>query len=288
MAGFTLLHPISKKQFFMSSAIKRILVPVETNNGSLRFAGQAAELALSHGASLALLHVANPRECTGRLLGLYNFSGVRCFHRLTNEKTSLLHTWKQSLEHQWGVEVSVAVDWGNKMETITRHLHEQEIDLLLLKNATSAVNEKGLSWAGMVEIIDKSPCQVMTFLTDVDSLTQWKEIVIPVGGYIPEARIQAILGIARNLQLKIHLLNMRDPEKYPDDSDFYFITETLKRIKAHGRIQVECRHLMQGSNRIKALFNYAALAGADLLMTNMHIDHSKEMPTESFYSIDYA
>jgi nucleotide-binding universal stress UspA family protein len=271
----------------MSTGINSILVPIGTEASSLEFAQQAAGFAREHHARLSLLHMADIQECKGRFLGLFNFEGALSLHRITNEKTALLHTWKQTLEEQYGIPVTVTVDWGKPVRTLTRHLREQGTDLLLLKQAPAAKG-RGFSGYTLRQVIDQSPCQVMTLLSDAHSLCEWKQVVLPVSGYIPEARINALLGIAGKLPLKVHLLSMRDGDTRETDPDFYFITETLKRIKTHGHIQVECRHL-HGTDRIQSFLQYAGKVGADLLMTNMHRDKdSAELPREAFYFMDYA
>lgn len=275
-----------EQRIAMNRTIQKIAAPVDFDNVSLAFARQAAEFAQQHQASLSLIHVASFSECRGRFLKWFSYKGVQQLHTLTDEKTRLLHTWKRRFEQDYGITVRCKVEWGNTAGKITQYLREENFDLLLLHadaSVTTRLQQPGL----VTRLISESSCQVMTMLSGVVSLNQWKQVVLPVSGYVPEARLQAIVKVAEQLKLKIHLLNMTETDPLNDAPDFHYITETLKRIKAYGEIPVECKQV-SGADRIKMMFNYSKKAGADLLMTNLHRDRLLRAPGESFYFMGFA
>jgi nucleotide-binding universal stress UspA family protein len=272
----------------MQPHIKRILAPVQTDTASLWLARQAAELANAHNASLHLLHVADPRECPGHFFNWFSFSGAQAFHRLTMEKTHLINTWERSLERDFDIPVSSGVVWGRRSKCILEEAGANNIDLIAVSGHVPANNPHAAK-TELSRVIEKSPCQVITLLSGSRDISDWKQVVIPVNDYIPEARIQALAGIAGQMPLKVHLVTSVQPESTAQDHEFYFITETIKRLKPAGNIQVQCGSIGTNGNSVVAFLRYARKVGADLLMTNRHADQlAKSAPIDTFYATGYA
>jgi hypothetical protein len=272
----------------MQSAIRSILVPVQADAASLSFAGQAAEIAKEHKAELHLLQTAGMYECRNHFLNLFTFAGVKDYHRLTNEKTALLNTWKKWLEKEYSIPVSITVDWGRWKDTLLKHAERSGADLIVLREEPAHMKQRWFRITELEGILEESPCQVITILGGHKGMQEWKQVVMPVTDDIPEKRIYTITEIAKKLKLKIHLVTVAGSERKNRQSDFYFLTETLKRLKPAGNIQVECRCLNENSNPSHSFLHYAQAVGADLLMTNMRAatmqDHK---PNEAFHFMNY-
>lgn len=273
----------------MNPSIRHILTPVQLDTASLSIARQVAQFARQHNAELHLLHIADMRECENRFFNLFTSRGAKNYHRLTRQKTDLLNTWKRWLEKEYEITVSATVDWGRWKTSVLKHTEETSADMIALGEDPKHVKTSFFRKSSLEYIIEKSPCQVITFFPGKHSMLEWKQVVMPVTHCVPETRIQAIVDIARQLKLKIHLVTVSAAEKTGHGSDFYFLTETLKRLKPAGNIQIECKCLKENSNPVLSFIRYARSIGADLLMTNMHaniIENPK--PKESFYFMEYA
>jgi hypothetical protein len=256
----------------VKDTVKRILAPVRLDASSLSVAKQVAELAREHDAEMILLHMADIRECQNRFLSFFTRRGAENFHRLTKEKTELLQTWKRWLEKEYGIKVQVVVDWDHWKKGILKHAQALEADMIALKAAS--FSKRSIFGKQYIEyLIEKSPCQVVGFLSDTTHVNQWKQVVMPITDFIPETRIQTIANIARMLQLKVHLVTIATHETENRSADFYFLTETLKRLKPLGNIQVACRCLKDNSSHTDSFLRYAQEVGADIIITNRMFSH---------------
>lgn len=273
----------------MNTSIRYILLPVQLDTASLSVARQAAEFAAKHNADLHLLHIADMKECQKRFFNLFTRSGANDYHRITRQKTDMLNTWKRWLGKEYNINVSTTVDWGNWKKNILKHAEETGADLIALAEDPKHTKRTFFKISPLEQIIEKSPCQVITFFPGRHSMQEWKQVVIPVTRCIPVTRIQTIVDVAKQLSLKIHLVTMSGREIAGQASDFYFLTETLKRLKPAGNIQVECRCLKNESNPVSGFISYARSIGADLLMTNIRSNTDENpRPKESFYFMEYA
>ncbi len=273
----------------MEHNIQRILAPIELDEASLKFARQVAEFATRHGAELHLLHIGKLSDCNSRFLHFFTQKGAEEYHRLTKEKADLLQTWKRWLEKEYGITVHFSVTWGNVKKSILDSSVHTGADMIALRDIPEYLKSNLFNRSPLEQVLQESPCQVITFFEGPASMNEWKQIVMPVTDCIPETRIQAIAEIARSLHLKIHLVTVAKDEKEQQATGFYFLTETLKRLKPGGHIQVECRCLTSSSNPAASFISYARSVGADLLMTNMQANSQQHpRPKESFYFMEYA
>ncbi|MEO7531143.1 MAG: universal stress protein [Sediminibacterium sp.] len=255
--------------------IKTILVPVNLDDSSLVIAKQAAELAKDHGAILHLLHPIDSQTLTGYYT-FTNFLRPASFVSLTNQKNNLLQTWQRSLKIMYGISITTEVAYGKWGKCILDCANEKKVDLIAL---AKPVQKKwwGMFLADPVErIMQDSPCQVITFFSNTESVNQWKNIVIPVAGFIPELRIKTIFRIAKNSQIKIHLVTLDNSGRERNAPQFPFIMDTLKMLKSVGNIQVQCSCIKPGLNAEHSFVDYANSIHADALMTG------KKMPGSGF------
>lgn len=252
---------------YAKDIVKKILVPVQLDACSLTLARQAAELARVHDAELLLLHVADIKECPYRFLSFFTRKGAETYHRLTREKNDLLNTWKRWLEKEYHVKTQVQVEWGRRGRMILETAAAAEADMI----AVSGESFRKPDFFGrhfLEYLIEKSPCQVISFLSGASAMDQWKQVVIPVTDFIPETRIHTIAEIARTYHLKIHLVAIASNHQGQHSNDFYFLTETLKKLKHVGNIQVTCKCLKEQGKEAIHFLKYAKEVGADILMTS--------------------
>lgn len=259
----------------MKQLINHILLPVQFDAEHLSVVKQAAELAKEYGATIHLLYINNTGFSIGNTM-LPWLTLAKSFYTTTREKTALLNTWKRWVEQQYGIRVTTTVEWGSWKKTVLEYADKLQADLLVLKE--QPVKKRWFRfWHTTVEyLIEKSPCQVITLFSEKEKMTDWKQVVIPVTNFVPELRIQTISNIAKALKLKIYLVTMANGEHDKRTSGFYFLTETLKRLKHNASIQVECKYLETESNAIFGFLKYANSIGADLMMTNSRIADTEE------------
>lgn len=253
--------------------LKTIIVPVNLDKASLAIVRQAAELARDHGAVVHLLHIIDTQVRTG-YVAFADFLRPASLLSLTNRKSAMLQTWQSSLQVIYGVTITTEVVCGKWENCILDCAREKKADLIAVSKPVQK-KWKGFFRTDPVEkIIQNSPCQVITFFSNTESIEQWKNIVIPVVGFVPELRIKTIFRIARNSHVKIHLITLAPIRKEGSLTQFPFIIDTLKMLKSTGNIQVQCSCIKAGVNAEHDFVVYANSIQADVLITSRKIPHS--------------
>lgn len=251
----------------MTNLIKNILVPVQLNTDYISVLKQAAELARENNSIIHLLyiepvvnHFLNP--------GLSRISATRNLYRRLKEKMALMSTWKRWLEHDYNIKVNCIVDWGNWKKRVINYASTSTADLIIIKYHPSSGHFFNLFVSPVEYVIKKSNCQVITILSEKDTLSNWVHIVIPITNYIPYLRILTIIRSAKVFNIKIHIIALAVNENAKREVAFHFLTETLKLLKPSGNIQVVCKYVNDFFNPINGYFKYANNIGADAIMTN--------------------
>ncbi|NCI50821.1 universal stress protein [Sediminibacterium roseum] len=243
--------------------VKRILLPVNLDQVSLAMARQVAGLAKDHGAALLLLHVADAENISfGKLLN--RFFCTDSFVSNINHKDALLKTWQRNLQVSYGIPVSGEVCCGDWAGCILSAATARKVDMVALTRPPEQRWWTIFKNDPLETVMRRSPCQVMTLFSSAPGTNEWKNIVIPVTGFVPETRLKTIYPVARNNKVKIHLITIDNNDNSPQ---FSFIMDTLKILKAAGNIQVECNCIKRSMNPEQSFVEYAGRVNADVLMT---------------------
>lgn len=252
----------------MNKLIANILVPIQLNEEYILVLKQAAELAREHNSIIHLLYVESVS---------YNFrtswlpkvlNPGTLFTRL-KEKSDLMNTWKRWLEQEYGLQATCTADWGNQEKMLLKYAAQFHADLIILKEQQFKKHWFSSMKAFPTEsMINKSNCQVIMFFSKKNTIAEWKQVVIPVTGFIPLARIHTIVKSAKIFNIKIHLIALSGNRSLKSNSGFHFLTESLKFLKHYHNIQVECKYVKNSFNPLREYIKYAKRVGADALMTN--------------------
>jgi nucleotide-binding universal stress UspA family protein len=256
----------------MEKLIGRILMPVTLDATSIPAIRQVAELANSHGAELHLLYIGDPAVYQPYL---WWFHPKVAPLELTKEKLSLLQILKEIICREFAIPVHTSIEWGKWRSVLLTHAESIKADLIVLIEAAIPPKKITSLKSNLEFIIEKSHCQVITLFTPQTQRAGWKLVVIPITDYVPEMRLQTILETAISQQMKVHLVTVTSGEPGKRSADFYYLTETLKRLKPAANLQVECHCLKNNYSAVDSFLRYARSVGADLLMTRMS-DTDKE------------
>lgn len=250
----------------MEKLVRRILMPVTLDAEFLPAIKQVAELAENHGAELHLLYVGDPAVYKPQL---WWFHPKVIPLGLTAEKKSLLQMLKEIICREHSISIHTAVEWGKWRTTVLSHATSIDADLIVLNETVVPKNKFPILKSNLAYIIERSPCQVITLFAAKTPAETWKQVVIPITDFIPEIRLRTIMETAISQKMKIHLITVGSDESSQRSTDFYFLTETLKRLKLAAHLQVECKCLDNNYSPLESFLSYTRSVGADLLMTRM-------------------
>lgn len=259
----------------MKGVINTILIPVRFDAAHLSVVKQAALFAQQNNAVIHLLLI-NPAS------SFYNHSQsprsvpVKNAFSLGQEQAAMLATWKRWVEQYYCVKVIQAIEVGNFKKVVLQYSDSINADLLVLKNLPEKKKWFWFSKSPVEYLIAKSRCQVLTLCSDKKSITEWKDVVLPVTDFIPEQRIHVIRKLADSCKLRVHLIALQaNVENNP--SGFNILAHTLKVLNASENIRVEYKYVARSVNPAHRFIEYANLIHADALMTNMKKKNKNEL-----------
>ncbi len=261
----------------MNKLITNILVPVKLNEEYIAVLKQAAELAREHNSIIHLLYVEPVSNNFNAKWILKMLDPITLVERL-KEKLELMATWKRWLDQEYGVQATCTADWGNWKKKVVTHVSLFHADIVILKQQPFEKHwYNGIIISSTEYIIRNSKCQVLTLFSEKNSIAEWTQVVIPVNGFIPYARILTIIRSVKAFHIKIHLITLSGNEY---GRGFYFLTESLKYLKLYNNIQVECRYVKDNFNEPGEYMKYARNIKADVLMTNTfnYVKHGDLLP----------
>ncbi len=251
----------------MNSIINKLLIPIQFDDQHLTIVKQAAEIAKKHNADLYLLNVQNP-SITNYFHQAISYKKKNSIYSITENKVNLMQTWKRWIEKEYQIKVHAFVDWGNWKKLVIAKAKTINASLIVLPKIEQKKWYSFFNLSNNNYIIEKSPCQVISFISDTDTIVNWKNIVIPITNFIPELRIKTIIDIVKSYDIKLHLIAFSSNTIVSHKSNFYYLTETLKILKASGNIQVECKCLTPKQSLQTAVLKYAKEVNADAIITN--------------------
>lgn len=253
------------KRCHMYKLVANILVPIQLNEEHISVLKQAAELAREHDSIIHLLYV-EPVTYTFSASWISKLLNPTTLFARLKEKLELMATWKRWLEIEYGIQATCTADWGNWKKIVVKHVSLLNADLVILKHQQLEKHWfSSIVTSSIGFIIRKSKCQVLTLFSNKNTIAEWTQVVIPVTGFIPHARILTLIKSIKAFDIKIHLITLSGNES---QSGFYFLTESLKFLKLHNNIQVECRYVKDKFNSPGEYMKYSQNIEADALITN--------------------
>lgn len=232
-------------------SFKKILVPVDFTVNTEVAINKSLELIDDEDSEIHLLHV---KKSTAFKKDAHNDLEIK------------LTQWKEAIEDDHP-SISVHV-WMNNYSSIQvmvmQKAQEINADLIVIGQSSSH------SWLPALKTV--LPMRLAT-ATHIPVLTvkpgalknKTKTVVVPVDGEIPEIKIQALDSLCTKTRLNIHLVTFANDKKVLPEVSASVLLQMFQRLKARLHCPVEYA-VLNGSNRAKAILNYAEKNSADILL----------------------
>ena len=250
----------------MSSLFKSILIPVDFGSNTKVAVNQAIELACTSGSIINLLHVIRPKTFLSVIPVANQLRSPLLENYHTKKVMSKLDELKNAIEKSvLYCKVNTYVTEGTIYRNIQDAAKQIKPELIVIgKNS----NHKYFSWSTSVcpnGLAKSTGYPVLTVMKNTDD-TKIKLIVVPVGSFIPNRKIELVVELAKKYRAAIHLVTIPNEIDLKETKGNSFL-ETYRILKTGLTSPIE-HHILKGNNLPKAILEYAECIGADLILVN--------------------
>lgn len=250
----------------MSSLFKSILIPVDFSCNTVVAVNQATELACTNGSTIHLLHVIRPKRLWGVIPVAHQSrsSLMENYHakKIISKLDELKHAIEGSVSY---CKVNTYVTEGTVYRNIQDAAKQIKPQLIVIgKNS----NHKYFSLTNSVcsnGLAKSTGYPVLTVMKNTDD-TKIKIIVVPVGSFIPNRKIELVIELVKRYRATIHLVTIPNESDCKETKGNSFL-ETYRVLKTGLTNSIE-HHILKGNNFPKAILEYAECIGADLILVN--------------------
>lgn len=178
-----------------------------------------------------------------------------------------------------GVEVvSHIVTGGNIQERIIEAANELGVQLIVIAKS------KSHKWHPFIHPVDtsliaKKTHKAVLTVRPGSTPNKIRSVVLPVGSFVPERKIQLLSAVTRKNKPTVHLVTMHNREC---NTTSVFV-QTYRMISEYMHYPVDYR-VLDGSNFPRAIFDYAKHASADMILLNPYT----ESRINSLYGTDIS
>lgn len=250
----------------MSSLFKSILIPVDFSSNTKVAVNQAIGLACPTGLIIHLLHVIRTKPFWS-VIPVVNQSMFPLMENNYAKKImSKLEELKYAIEESVSYcKVNTSVREGTIYRSIQDAAKELKPELIIIgKNSShkyfslfNSVCPNGLA--------KSTGYPVLTVMKNTGD-TKIKNIVVPVGSFIPNRKIELVIELAKKYRASIHLITIPNEIDFEKTKGNSFL-ETYRILKTSLTSPVG-HHILKGNNFPKAILEYAECIGADLILVN--------------------
>jgi nucleotide-binding universal stress UspA family protein len=245
----------------MQQLFKTILIPVDFTVNTECAINKGLEMANPDGFVIHLLHIVKPS------FGIIGLGKVLKDEKDIDAETKLAQ-WKESIEdYQPLAKVCCSIECGASIQqVIIDRAFELHPDLIVLGKQSSH------SWMPMLNtvvpsaIAKETGCAVLT--VKPGSLhNRIRKVVVAVNDNIAAPKMEAIAALCRNNRIQIYLVTFVNGSHVPEDFSAHSLLSVYQWLKTVLHCPVEYA-VLHGSNRARAILEFAEKAGADMVLLN--------------------
>lgn len=249
----------------MQKLFNNILVPIEFNKNAEPIIEEAAELARHFDCNIHLLYVI-PEKVFARQHAQSDTGGGNAYETSLTQKISHL---QHAYNHYIGAaqHLYTAVQKGSLENVIVAYTIKHHIDLVVLKKTRNSFISNWFRDLSINRLARKVRCPVLTLQTNVN-LDSVKNIVLPVGTFLPVRKLMFATYLAKKYNSRLHLValsNNHQQSLHKDDN--VYLLKAYRLIRDNTEVPVECKSL-NGHNIAGITLQYAKTVNADLIVIN--------------------
>ena len=250
----------------MSSSFKNILIPVDFSANTEVAVKQATELACTNGSTIHLLHVIKPQMIWSIIPVSNQFMFPLNENYSAKKAMNKLQQWKDAIEESFSYcKVKTYVAEGivcGKIQDAAKEIKPQLIVIAKNRDHKYFSLFNSICANGLAKSTGYPVLTIRGRIID----TKIKIIVVPVGSFIPNRKIELVIEFAKRYRAAIHLVTIPNKISIEEKNGNSFL-ETYRILKTVLSSPIE-HHILKGSNLPKAILEYAECIRADLMLVN--------------------
>ena len=262
----------------MPSIFKNILVPVDFSINTQVAIKKSLEIIEPEGTTIHLFHVLKPLSAwRGNL-------------------RQILSRRKLSEKADYDISLRKLQEWKSLVEDNHSNIRV-EVDIVEAIAVENAVVEKAMRLMPDIVIIGKNRNHShLPFLNTVSPhriakttgfpvlavmpgsiYNRVKSIVVPIGSFVPEKKMELILALRKKYRLSIHLVTIMSGKQNTNDFSGHALLSTYRFLRDVANCPLD-HEVLHGTNIARSTLKFAQEINADMLV----VDSDKETTIASF------
>ena len=249
-----------EKGLMMGAVFQKILVPVDFRINTEVAIKKSLEIIEQSDSVIHLLHVQKP--VFQRNLHLSQHVAKR----------AKLHEWKSVIEEVApGIRVNTdLVEARNIEKAIIEQANHCLPDIIVIGKNSSHSRFPFLNTVSPNRIAKETGFPVLT-VKPGSIHNKVKSIVVPVGSFVPEKKMDLILALRKKFRISIHLVTILGNGRNEDHFSGYALLNTYRFLKNVAQCPLD-HEVLHGENIARSTLKYAQEIKADMLL----VDPEKE------------
>lgn len=223
-------------------------------------------IASKFNGQLHLLHVTNSSTSYLLVPEVYFLKIAGHDKNKTDPVVDRLKKIAEDIVDRFGIEVEYHEAEGRLSETISKHAHHLNADLVVLGIHHKSWFKELFSENKIKNILKSVDTEVLCVYPDSNS-SRLKKIVLPIGKFIPKRKIRLAYELAKKFAANVHLISLNKNGTSLSSEETKTLMASYQYLKDITNIPVECR-TVPGNNLAQATVQYAENIGADLILVN--------------------
>lgn len=236
----------------MLQSFKNILVPVDFTRNTEVAVNKTLELIDREEAFVHLLHIKR--------------NGYSFKKEVHEDPEKKLKEWKHTIEEECPhITVQVSVEESTSVQnSIKKKAKEIGADLVIIGQSSTHYWLPVLKTVLPMALAQSTQIPVLTVKPGALH-NKPKTVVVPIADEIPDIKINALELLSKRTRLNIHLITFVDGKNVPSEFSASTLLQVYQWLKAKLHCPVEYA-VMHGSNKAKAILQYAEKNNADILL----------------------
>jgi hypothetical protein len=163
-------------------------------------------------------------------------------------------------------KLHVSADKGNLETCISRHTLRNRIDLVVLRKSQRLWSNNWFMYLSVERLSKKINCPVLTLQSRLNP-ENVRNIVMPVGSFLPVRKLAFATYFARKYNSCLHLVALSNYHQSDDKDENMYLLKAYQLIRENTEVPVEYKTL-NGANIAATTLQYAKKIKAGMIVIN--------------------